>query len=245
MPIMGYEDLYDVSNRGRIFSHVSKRILQGGTTIDGYCYFAAYKNGQRQNIFVHRAVATAFIPNPNNYPVVNHKDENPLNNNVENLEWCSVSYNNAYNDRGKRSCVIHYPIYQYSLDGSLEAKYFSAKEAGKILGISSGNIWSCCNGQLYTLHEKVFSYNELTAEDINQRLSRKQQKRTSHSNGLEKVVEQCSADGTVLAEYQSAKDAAQANGIKRSTMSYWCRTEKETGDGYVWRYKKKDLSSIG
>lgn len=238
LSVPGYEGFYDVSNHGRIFSRVSKRILQGGTTKDGYCYFAAYKNKQRTNIFVHRAVAMAFIPNPDNYPVVNHKDENPSNNSVTNLEWCSVSYNNTYNNKSKKSCRVNRPVYQYSLDGSLEARYFSVREAGRELGVSSGNIVLCCNQELYTAYDKVFSYDELTPADIASIVAQKQL-RASHPNGLEKIVEQCLADGTVIQEYVSAKDAAQANNVNRATMSYWCRTEKETKQGYIWRYKKE------
>lgn len=55
-------------------------------------------DGNKHNLYVHRLVAYNFIPNPNNYPIINHKDENRSNNNISNLEWCTVSYNNTYND---------------------------------------------------------------------------------------------------------------------------------------------------
>ena len=57
------------------------------------------KNGKTKQGLLHRLVAEAFIPNPDNLPCINHKDENPLNNRADNLEWCSYKYNNEYNDR--------------------------------------------------------------------------------------------------------------------------------------------------
>lgn len=76
-----------------------------------------YKNGKAKKIKMHRLVAETFIPNPNNYPCVNHKDENKLNNCVDNLEWCTYSYNNSYNNchirrgktqKGKSKTLITY-----------------------------------------------------------------------------------------------------------------------------------------
>ena len=62
-----------------------------------------YKNGKKKTYLVHRLVAIAFLPNPNNLPIINHKDENPSNNNVNNLEWCTVAYNNTYGTARKRA----------------------------------------------------------------------------------------------------------------------------------------------
>ena len=62
-----------------------------------------YKDGKKKRYLVHRLVAIAFIPNPNNYKEVNHKDENPSNNNVKNLEWCTREYNNNYGTRNKKA----------------------------------------------------------------------------------------------------------------------------------------------
>lgn len=71
-------------------------------TRKGYCLVKLSSNNKAVEKKVHRLVAEAFIPNPNNYDCVNHKDENPLNNNVENLEWCNHSYNNTYGTRIER-----------------------------------------------------------------------------------------------------------------------------------------------
>ena len=102
--VKGYEGLYQVSNIGRIKSlrrswaskGESEHIMSPSIT-RGYAYIKLRGlDGKDESIPVHRLVAIAFIPNPNGYKCVNHKDENKINNNVENLEWCSLEYNFAY-----------------------------------------------------------------------------------------------------------------------------------------------------
>lgn len=69
----------------------------------GYVKVKLFNNKkQRKNVFLHRIIATAFIPNPNNYPEINHKDYNRQNNSIDNLEWCNRAYNNKYS--GKHRC---------------------------------------------------------------------------------------------------------------------------------------------
>ena len=84
-------ELYSVSNYGRARNDKTGRLLKLRKT--GYCDIAIRINGKRKKFYIHRLVAEAFIPNPNNYNIVNHKDENPNNNHVDNLEWCTQSYN--------------------------------------------------------------------------------------------------------------------------------------------------------
>ena len=104
--IKGYEGLYQVSNMGRIKSLKRKVKNKNGYRIanekiikpvltDTCKYYAVglHKNKKRKTLLVHRLVAINFIPNPNNYTEVNHKDENKQNNNVNNLEWCNHKYN--------------------------------------------------------------------------------------------------------------------------------------------------------
>ena len=87
---------YFISNFGRVFSKKSNKVMKNRVVS---------KNGYQQitldnsQLLVHRLVAQAFIPNPNNLPCVNHKDENKKNNDVRNLEWCTYKYNNEYNGR--------------------------------------------------------------------------------------------------------------------------------------------------
>lgn len=67
-------------------------------------YMRRDSTNKKEDVFVHRIVASLFLDNPNNYPQVNHKDSNPMNNSVDNLEWCSVRYNWQYGlDYGYKS----------------------------------------------------------------------------------------------------------------------------------------------
>lgn len=97
-----YEGLYQVSNLGRVKSlrfrnnvcdKEKEHIMALNKKDNEYLYVSLSKNGIRKNKYVHRLVATCFIQNTNDYEVVNHKDENKTNNNVNNLEWCSQKQN--------------------------------------------------------------------------------------------------------------------------------------------------------
>ena len=93
--IEGYEGLYAVSNTGKVYSYKSKKILRSNATElrCGYINVLLTKDGKRKQKYIHRLVAQAFIPNPENKPEVNHIDHNPQNNHVDNLEWVTKNEN--------------------------------------------------------------------------------------------------------------------------------------------------------
>ena len=97
-----YYTNYAVSNMGNVKNIKRNKILKQTIFNNKYKYVTLYQGNNRKKGKVSRLVAEAFIPNPNNLPCVNHKDENKLNNNVENLEWCTYSYNNNYGTANKR-----------------------------------------------------------------------------------------------------------------------------------------------
>ena len=97
--IKGYENLYQISNKGNVRSLLTNKILIGGTDLQGYKIVTLRKDKKNHTKTVHRLVAQAFLPNPNKLPCVNHKDENKQNNVIDNLEWCSYSYNLNYGSR--------------------------------------------------------------------------------------------------------------------------------------------------
>ena len=109
--IKNFEGLYQVSNLGRVKSlprtinkRKCKEIIKTATLSNkGYYRLSLCKNGTTKYYAIHRLVAEAFVPNPNNFPIVNHKDTNRTNNNANNLEWCTYKYNSNYgNVRAKR-----------------------------------------------------------------------------------------------------------------------------------------------
>lgn len=95
--IEGYEGLYQISNLGKIKS-LTKNCILKPSNCRKYKGVNLYKNGITKTKSIHRLVAIAFIPNPNNYPCVNHIDCNKENNNADNLEWCTYKQNNNHNN---------------------------------------------------------------------------------------------------------------------------------------------------
>ena len=87
---------YLISDKGEVYSLYTNKYLSSKITEYGYLVVNLTHNGINKSKRVHRLVAEAFIPNPDNLPEINHKDENKLNNNVDNLEWCNRTYNNNY-----------------------------------------------------------------------------------------------------------------------------------------------------
>lgn len=153
--IQGYEG-YQASNMGRVRNISKGNILKQYNRSRNKLYKAVCID--RKMISVHRLVAQAFIPNPNNLPMVNHKDENPSNNCVENLEWCDAKYNNSYGTRLKKiSDKKSIPIISIDSNGN-ERYYKSAFNCNKITGFEFGNILKCCKGQRKTAHKHKWMF---------------------------------------------------------------------------------------
>ena len=121
-------------------------------------------NGEWVTLRLHRLIAKIFIPNPDNLPCVNHRDENKHNNSVENLEWCTHDYNNNYgthNERvgdSNRNGKLSKQVAQYSLDGNLIKIWPSTMEIRRQLGFSQGNIASYCRGERKTAYGFIWKY---------------------------------------------------------------------------------------
>ena len=148
VPVIGFENEYMISDDGVVFRKTERglRKMKPHEDKDGYYKVILSKSNQRNTVFVHRLVAEAYIPNGEMLPCVNHKDENKQNNCVENLEWCTVRYNNTYNRISeRRGEKRRKPIIAI---GKGKILYFeSIKQAGEHLNISPCNISSCLTGR--------------------------------------------------------------------------------------------------
>lgn len=107
-------DNYLIDENGKVYNEITKRYLKGSIGENGYLYYRLSRNGKKKMFYAHRLVAEAFIPNINNLPVVNHIDNNKLNNNVANLEWVSYSENTQY--WKNNFCKIRKPTEYYDRD---------------------------------------------------------------------------------------------------------------------------------
>lgn len=147
--IKGYEGLYQVSTYGRVKN--KKLIMAQKTNKDGYLTIRLSKNGTKKDYIVHRLVAQAFIENKDNLPQINHKDENKLNNNVDNLEWCTCSYNINYGNRNKKMAEkISQKVAKYDTKGNLIKIYDSMTKAQNENKIWHSRIGLCCRGKSKT-----------------------------------------------------------------------------------------------
>lgn len=144
---------YMVSSNGRVKSlnyrgTNKEKILKPSPNTNGYYQISLCQNGKPTKHKIHRLVAYAFLPNPNNYPHVNHKDEDKTNNAVSNLEWCTAEYNNNYGTHNERTAKANsIPIVQFTKSGNYIKTWKSGKQAEQELGICGSSISSCCNGK--------------------------------------------------------------------------------------------------
>lgn len=146
--IQGYEGKYQISNLGNVYSLITNKILKPRLTLDGYYQVDLCKDGVKRHLYIHRLVAQSFLDNPKNYKIVNHKDENSMNNIASNLEWCDSTYNNNYgNCKRKISEANSIKINQYDMNGNFIKQWLGINNIERCLKINKGNICMCCKGK--------------------------------------------------------------------------------------------------
>jgi len=175
--------IYEVSNMGNVRSKDRIVIRNGNPAkikgvnlkpklIRGYQRVTLYAGDRthKKQFLVHRLVADTFLDNPNNYPYINHKDENKINNHVDNLEYCTAKYNSNYGTSIQRR-VAHQDwqsiadkqsktVIQKDLNGNIIATYKSTMDAQRTKGYKSAGISRCCNGYLKTYKGYLWEYKD-------------------------------------------------------------------------------------
>lgn len=151
--IKDYEGLYQVSNQGRVKSlsngkNRKEKILKPHDNGTKHLSVALSKNNKKTIFKVHRLVATAFIPNPNNFPVINHKDNNPFNNCDENLEWCTQKYNIRFSKSKK--------VGQFKNDQLIRI-FFAIRDVENY-GFHRSAVSACCKGKKNHHHGFQWKY---------------------------------------------------------------------------------------
>lgn len=169
--VVGYEGLYQVSNLGRIKS-LPKRKGKGNGYIKGeevltarvenygYARVVLSKDGTKKKYQVHRLVAEAFVPNPDNKNQVNHINCNKADNRAVNLEWCSGSENTIHAYRNGLVMLPTRKVGQYNLCGTLVRVFDSITEAERETKVRRGNIWSCCTGKRAKAGNYIWKYED-------------------------------------------------------------------------------------
>lgn len=246
-PVVGYEGLYEVSNQGRVRS--INRVTKGrwgtqtfrGTILRAsnrtkssknslFCYQGVnlHRDGIGKNVDIHRLVAEAFIPNPNNLPIVNHIDENPSNNNVENLEWCTQKHNQNHGTLPERRKLINIrAVNQYTLEGDFVRRYNSLDEARKEMKLPPTSISNACRGYSGSAGGFLWRYTNPTPEE-------KELTRKRFDSLYRQMVVQLTLDREFVALYKSSKSASRAIKRSDSRICEAINNNNRTAAGYKW-----------
>ena len=168
-PIAGYEGLYEISSHGRVKSfHYCKkqkthfRILKPAKEKTGYLSVSLWKDRKMKTCHIHRLVGEAFVPNPEGYDVINHKDESRDNNYFENLEWCTHKYNLSYGTTRQRIAEKNSkPVIQLDTSGNFVKEWPSISKAAESFGYvtpAKSHIIDCLKGRHKTAHGYRWMY---------------------------------------------------------------------------------------
>lgn len=151
--IEGYENLYAISSKGRCWSYKTNKFLKEDINNDGYLRFSLFKDGKHKRYLAHRLVAKSFVDNPNQYPEINHINENVKDNYVENLEWCTHKQNVNYGSRNKKvSMALKNNQNSAKRVQNIDTLniYDSLTKAEKETGIGLSQISLCCKNKAKT-----------------------------------------------------------------------------------------------
>lgn len=279
-PVADAVGVYEVSSMGRLRCLIQgqghrRRELKPSITNAGYrCYRYLKNDGHYRYVGIQRIMMEAFIPVPDHlsqyvgtrYLHVNHKDENPANNTIENLEWCSAKYNTGYgtalkrrqdtkNKHGMRGCFVK--VNQLSLDGVLIKTWDSMAQAAAALDVHRSQICCCCKGTQKTAGGFRWQYVDGIGVHNHPKWAKEKMKRIASENPIRKgkkltpdqieknrlahrgiPVGQYGLDGVLIKEWRCAPDAARSLHLDSASIHHICRGERhsKTLGGYIWKY---------
>lgn len=228
---------YEVSCYGNVRSFKRGKCKELSQYVNRNGYFKVMVDGK--NVSVHRLVAMAFIPNPDNLPCVNHKDENKKNNHVDNLEWCTVAYNNTYGTSQARFEIARRkrwsPVIATDKEGN-EFRFESLKQAADWVGGNAPCIGGCCKhiqGRVWAYGYKWRYENEEKGRFYIERSNALRRKRG-------KSVVATDKDGNDI-YFSTIKEASEKIAIDYRNIIYCCKKRRHfnTAGGYKWRYATK------
>ena len=239
-----WENFYLVSNFGRVKSKIRPKsrgiILKQQLNKDSYYTVHLSCPTHKKLVTVHRLVATAFLPNPDNLPSINHKDENKQNNCVWNIEFCTIAYNDRYGTRNIKCSMAQKndkrrskPVVCYNRNKEFLAYYPSIAEAQRHTGIHKASISRVCrNGGGHSGGYLWFWANQSNNVHENKSKNRAEQKR---------AVVQLSLDGVYIAEYPSIYEAYKATGIQYANIGKCCKHHHahSRAGKFRWLYKEE------
>lgn len=245
--VIGYEGQYQVSNKGNVRSldridNIGRkqrgRTLKPSNNKDGYLHVGLSKNGTSKHKLIHRLVAEAFIPNPNNYPEINHIDEDKVNNNVKNIEWCTREYNLNFGTARKRgsskTCI---PVKGVHKETGKEI-YLKSMAEGTLHGFTPKGISDVCSGKCNT-HRGYFFQKIESGEIVTFSSTVEARNNCYASKKIPKKVKAINIETGEVLRFNSAKEAID-KGYDRGTIGKACRGVYFGGNlyrGHRWSYE--------
>lgn len=251
-PVVGFEGLYEVSSLGRIKT-LSKTVVRKGVCYNfkekilkpqsygnGYLKIGLHNNGHTKFLFVHRIVAQAFIPNPENKPCIDHINTIRNDNRVENLKWCTpkenrnnpityqktldslkgidrVNVNKGMQLRDKQNASKR--VYQYDLNGNYIKSFDSVMEAARELGVKTKCISTECTSSHYA-YGYLWYYEKY--DKVNKHIPQR------------KKVAQYTKDGKLVAVWDSVSNASKE--YNNANIVMVCKGVRKTAAGFIWKY---------
>lgn len=255
-PAKGFEGLYEVSNTQKVRSlgrfvkcgygkmKKNKEKILTPYICNGYYAYNLRKEGRTVKAYLHRLIAEAFIPNPENYPQIDHINTVRTDCRIENLKWCTSKQNqnnpctrekmrrNAYENEGcktKRTVTrdlkgLNKKVFCYGGDGSFIKEYSRSSEVAEEIGVPPSHVNNACLYG-YALRGKLYRYERLERID-------------NHTFGKKKIY-QYDKDGNFIREWDSISQAQDYYKVK--TIARVCYGKRKTSAGYVWSFSKKEV----